>query len=116
MHTRFSLFTILPLYIILADKIDKPAKNENKPGFMIGTKIKNKEFYFFVEVKRANTARKYQSEDEYTKLMKQMNESVEDQLYLGLKIPTSLSLLIEGQFSSCMSHVRKTCYLMQIFW
>ncbi|KAL4210128.1 hypothetical protein AB4K20DRAFT_1906802 [Rhizopus microsporus] len=42
------------LYIILLNRIDKPGKSCKKPNFMIGTKIKAKEVYFFVEVKKTS--------------------------------------------------------------
>ncbi|KAG1515116.1 hypothetical protein G6F52_009758 [Rhizopus delemar] len=77
--------------------MDKPEKNGKKPDFMFGTKIKKREVYFFfVEVKRPEITSKYQPEDDYTKLMKQMKGSVDDQLCLGSKNPTSLGLLVEG--------------------
>ncbi|KAG0782212.1 hypothetical protein G6F17_011432 [Rhizopus arrhizus] len=76
---------------------DKPEKKRKKPDFMFGTKIKKREVYFFfVEVKRPEITSKYQPEDDYTKLMKQMKGSVDDQLRLGSKNPTSLGLLVEG--------------------
>ncbi|KAI8638381.1 hypothetical protein BD408DRAFT_477679 [Parasitella parasitica] len=59
----------------------------DKPDFMIGAKAK---------MKRPGATSKYQPEDDFTKLMKQMKGSVDDQLCLGAKIPTSLGLLIEG--------------------
>ncbi|KAG1138949.1 hypothetical protein G6F37_013237 [Rhizopus arrhizus] len=78
-------------------RIDKPEKNGKKPDFMFGTKIKRREVYFFfVEVKRPEMKSKYQPEDDFTKLMKQMKTSVDDQLCLGSKNPTSLGLLVEG--------------------
>ncbi|KAI7900863.1 uncharacterized protein BX663DRAFT_532229 [Cokeromyces recurvatus] len=72
-------------------------KNGKKLDFMIGAKVKSKEFYFFfVDVKKSETTSKYQPEDDYTKLMKQMKGSVDDQLYYGAKNPTCPGLLIEG--------------------
>ncbi|KAG1054755.1 hypothetical protein G6F46_006305 [Rhizopus delemar] len=66
--------------------IDKPDQNGKKPDFRIGTKVKSKELYFFlVEVKRPGTTSKYQPEDDYVKLMKQMKGSVDEQLRLGCK-------------------------------
>ncbi|KAG0781374.1 hypothetical protein G6F21_011679 [Rhizopus arrhizus] len=82
---------------LLYAMMDKPEKNGKKPDFMFGTKIKKREVYFFfVEVKRPEITSKYQPEDDYTKLMKQMKGSVDDQLCLGSKNPTSLGLLVEG--------------------
>ncbi|KAI7899592.1 uncharacterized protein BX663DRAFT_576921 [Cokeromyces recurvatus] len=82
---------------ILYAIIDKPNKDGKKPDFMIGTKVKSKELYFFfVEVKRPETTSKYQPEDDYAKLMKQMKGSVDEQLCLGVQNPSSLGLLVEG--------------------
>lgn len=67
---------------------------------MIGTKVKRKSIYFFyVEVKRSDTTSKYQPEDDFTRLMKQMKNSVCAQLFLGVMNPTSLGLLVEGILS-----------------
>ncbi|CAO0800133.1 unnamed protein product [Mucor circinelloides] len=77
--------------------IDKPNKDGKKPDFMIGTKVKSKELYFFfVEVKRLETTSKYQSEGDCAKLMKQRKGSVDEQLCLGVQNPSSLGLLVEG--------------------
>ncbi|KAG0928732.1 hypothetical protein G6F57_013836 [Rhizopus arrhizus] len=71
---------------LLYAMIDKPEKNGKKPDYMFGTKIKRREVYFFfVEVKRPEMKSKYQPEDDFTKLMKQMKGSVDDQLCLGSK-------------------------------
>lgn len=90
------------------DRIDKPNKDGKKPDFMIGTKVKSKELYFFfVEVKRPETTRKYQPEGDYAKLMKQMKGSVDEQLCLGVQNPSSPGLLVEGILSFCMSRPKK---------
>ncbi|KAI9254795.1 hypothetical protein BY458DRAFT_461973 [Sporodiniella umbellata] len=82
---------------ILYALIDKPNKDGKRPDFMIGTKVKSKDLYFFfVEVKRPKVMSRYQPEDDYTKLMKQMKGSVDDQLCLGVENPLSLGLLVEG--------------------
>lgn len=47
-------------------------------------------------MKRPDTTSKYQSEDDFTKLMKQMKGSVDEQLCLGVQNPLSLGLLVEG--------------------
>ncbi|KAI8078601.1 hypothetical protein BDF21DRAFT_341170, partial [Thamnidium elegans] len=58
---------------------DKPDRHKKKPDFMIGTKVKGKEIYFFfVEIKRPGTTSKYQPEDDFVKPMKQMKSSVCD--------------------------------------
>lgn len=49
--------------------------------------------------KRPDTSSKYQAEDDFTKLMKMMKDSVDEQLYLGIDNPTSLGLLVEGMYS-----------------
>lgn len=93
---------------MLMDRIDKPDQNGKKPDFMIGTKVKSKELYFFfVEVKRPETTSKYQPEDDYAKLMKQLKGSVDEQLRLGVEIPSSLGLLVEGMLSFCVSCTKK---------
>ncbi|KAG2237313.1 hypothetical protein INT48_009046, partial [Thamnidium elegans] len=77
--------------------IDKPESNNMKPDFMIGAKVRTKEVYFFfIEVKRPEATSKYQPEDDYTKLMKEMKCSVDTQLRLGVLNPTSLGVLVEG--------------------
>ncbi|KAG1041008.1 hypothetical protein G6F43_012186 [Rhizopus delemar] len=82
---------------IIYAMIDKSTESGRKPDFMIGTKAKKNEMYFFfIEVKRPETSSKYQPEDDFVKLMKLLKRSVDDQLYLGVKTPTSLGLLVEG--------------------
>ncbi|CAO3606583.1 unnamed protein product [Mucor hiemalis] len=77
--------------------MDKPLKNGKKSDFFIGRKMRSHELYFFsVEVKRPDTSSKYQAEDDFTKLMKMMKDSVDEQLRLGIENPTSLGLLVEG--------------------
>ncbi|KAI8063357.1 uncharacterized protein B0P05DRAFT_623423 [Gilbertella persicaria] len=77
--------------------IDKPNENGKKPGFMIGTKVKGKErYFFFVEVKRPDTVSKCQPESDFVKLMKHMKNSADQQLCLGVTNPLSLGLLVEG--------------------
>ncbi|CAO3656036.1 unnamed protein product [Mucor fragilis] len=67
----------------------------DKPDFMIGTKTKKEVYFFFVEVKRPDTASKYQPEDDYAKLMKHMKGSIDKQLRLGVETPLSLGLLVK---------------------
>ncbi|KAG1488552.1 hypothetical protein G6F45_012179 [Rhizopus arrhizus] len=81
---------------IIYAMINKSTESGRKPDFMIGTKVKKSEMYFFIEVKRPKTSSKYQPEDDIVKLMKLLKRSVDDQLYLGVETPTSLGLLIEG--------------------
>ncbi|KAI9245446.1 hypothetical protein BY458DRAFT_528873, partial [Sporodiniella umbellata] len=82
---------------ILYALIDKPNKDGKRPAFMVGTKFRSKDLYFFfVEVKRPKVLSRNQPEDDFVKLMKQMKRSVDDQLYLGVENPLSLGLLVEG--------------------
>ncbi|KAI8356593.1 hypothetical protein EDC96DRAFT_484054 [Choanephora cucurbitarum] len=68
-----------------------------KPDMLFGAKRKRKDFFFFfVEIKRPGQTSKYQPEDDLTKLLKQMKHSVDEQLFLGVKAPKSLGLLVEG--------------------
>ncbi|KAI8978951.1 hypothetical protein BDB01DRAFT_844005 [Pilobolus umbonatus] len=82
------------LYYAMSDKSENTGK---KPALMMGTKVKAKEVnFFFVERKRPGVSSRYQPESDYTKLLKQMKVSVDDQLCLGIKNPASLGLLLEG--------------------
>ncbi|KAI7866972.1 hypothetical protein BDF14DRAFT_1807063 [Spinellus fusiger] len=78
--------------------IDRSISNGKRPDFMLGTTTTNNNniFVFFVEVKRPNTTSCYQEEDDFTKLLKQMKLSIDSQLYLGVKDPFSLGLLLKG--------------------
>ncbi|KAI8047048.1 uncharacterized protein B0P05DRAFT_567014 [Gilbertella persicaria] len=53
-------------------------------------------FTFFVEVKRPGETSKYQKESDYVKLMKEMKDSLDKQIDLGLESPFSFGLLVEG--------------------
>jgi hypothetical protein len=76
------------------DRIDKPEKNKKKPDFMIE---KKKEIYFFfIEIKSPEALSKCQAEDDFVKLLKQMEGSIDDQLSFGINSPTSIGLLDEG--------------------
>lgn len=93
---------------MLMDRSDKPTKDRKKPDFMVGTKLKKKDLYFFfIEVKRPDTTSKYQPENDYTKLMKHMKGSVDEQLCLGVQNPLSLGILVEGMLSFYMSCTKK---------
>ncbi|KAI9243223.1 hypothetical protein BY458DRAFT_591636 [Sporodiniella umbellata] len=97
---------------ILYALIDKPNKNGKRPDFMIGTKVKSKDLYFFfVEVKRPKVMSRYQPEDDYTKLMKQMKGSVDDQLCLGVENPLSLGLLVEENLTGYCCTLFQTAIL-----
>lgn len=90
------------------NRIDKLDQNGKKPDFMIGTKVKSKELYFFfVEVKIPETTSKYQPEDNYTKLMKHIKGFVDEQLRLLVENPSSLGLLVEGMLTFCASCTKK---------
>lgn len=61
--------------------------------------IKNKNeslFAFFVEVKRPGQTSKYQPEDDYTKLLIEMKDSLDKQVDLGFVDPFCFGLLMEG--------------------
>ncbi|EPB90256.1 hypothetical protein HMPREF1544_02942 [Mucor circinelloides 1006PhL] len=77
--------------------IDKADKYKKKPDIMIGAEFKKKNYhFFFVEIKRPSTQSKYQAEDDYVKLLKEMKGSIDNQLLLGIENPSSLGLLVEG--------------------
>ncbi|ORE18491.1 hypothetical protein BCV71DRAFT_179465, partial [Rhizopus microsporus] len=77
--------------------IDKPDDSGKKPDFMIGSRPKKKEFYFFfVEIKRSDITSKHRAEDEFTKILKQMKDSADKALCLGVKGPVSLGLLFKS--------------------
>lgn len=86
------------IYILLI-RIDKPDQDRKKPDVMIGTQYKKKGIYFFyVEVKRPLMQSKYQVEDDAVKLHKEMKDSVNSQLSLGVENPSSLGPVVEGMF------------------
>ncbi|KAG1369271.1 hypothetical protein G6F61_012473 [Rhizopus arrhizus] len=86
---------------------DAPIDDGRKPDIAFGISYKGKgRFFFFVEVKRPGQSSIYQDEDDYVKLLKQMKTSVDAQIDLGVRNPTSLGLLVEGY--SC------TLYMMDI--
>lgn len=72
-------------------------QSNKKPDFMLGYKDRKRAVYFFyVELKRPDKVSKYQAEDDYTKLMKHMKNSIDNQVKLGIKTPVALGLLSEG--------------------
>ncbi|KAG2234470.1 hypothetical protein INT48_004849, partial [Thamnidium elegans] len=93
---------------IVYSLIDKPEDTGKKPDFMIGAKKRRTELYFFyMEVKRPDTTSRYQVEDDHTKLLKFMKESIDKQLRLGIEDPMSLGLLVEDIISLCVPYTRK---------
>lgn len=77
--------------------IDKPDQDRKKPDVMIGTQYKKKDIYFFyVEVKRPLMQSKYQIGDDAVKLHKEIKDSVNSQLSLGIENPSSLGPVVEG--------------------
>ncbi|PHZ08590.1 uncharacterized protein RHIMIDRAFT_268986, partial [Rhizopus microsporus ATCC 52813] len=74
--------------------IDGYEKDENeKPDFMLGIGSRKRElYYFYVELKRPECQSKYQKEDDYCKLLKQMKASVDKQVKLKLANPSSFGL------------------------
>ncbi|EIE86859.1 hypothetical protein RO3G_11570 [Rhizopus delemar RA 99-880] len=79
-------------------KIDVAEKNQKKkPDFKLGIMDRKREVYFFyIEIKRPEKESKYQEEDDFVKLMKEMKFSVDRQISLGMKNPLSFGLLCEG--------------------
>jgi hypothetical protein len=74
-----------------------PIDDGRKPDIAFGISYKGKgRFFFFVEVKRPGQSSIYQDEDDYVKLLKQMKTSVDAQIDLRVRNPTSLGLLVEG--------------------
>ncbi|KAG1176428.1 hypothetical protein G6F36_010956 [Rhizopus arrhizus] len=80
-------------------KIDVAEKNQKKkPDFKLGIMDRKREVYFFyIEIKRPEKESKYQEEDDFVKLMKEMKFSVDRQISLGMKNPLSFGLLCEGK-------------------
>lgn len=65
-----------------------------KPGYMKNGK---KSLYaFFVEVKRPGQSSRYQAEDDFVKLLKQMKDIMNKQIDIGFTKPFSFGLLVEG--------------------
>ncbi|KAI8979878.1 hypothetical protein BDB01DRAFT_852006 [Pilobolus umbonatus] len=94
---------------------DKPENNGRKPDLMMGTKVKAKEVnFFYVEVKRPGISSRYQPESGYTKLLKQMKVSVDDQLCFGIKNPASLGLLLEVERFSLVEENHELVHLPRI--
>jgi hypothetical protein len=68
-----------------------------KPDFSLGFKNKKRELYFFfVEAKRPGQHCSAQPEDDFSKLMKQMKASINQQVILGVHNPLSFGLLSVG--------------------
>ncbi|CAO3692094.1 unnamed protein product [Rhizopus stolonifer] len=79
---------------------DAPIDDGRKPDIAFGISYKGKgRFFFFVEVKRPGQFSIYQDEDDYVKLLKQMKTSVDAQIDLGVRNPTSLGLLISFDYN-----------------
>lgn len=80
--------------------MDGVEKSGAIPDYKLGyMKHKNKPlFALFVEVKRPGQTSKYQPEDDYTKLLKEIKDSLDKQVDLGFVNPFSFGLLMEGMF------------------
>ncbi|KAG1294133.1 hypothetical protein G6F60_006049 [Rhizopus arrhizus] len=78
--------------------MDGHEKQEKKrPDFMLGIEDRKRElYYFYIELKRPDCDSKYQKEDDFCKLMKQMKTSVDRQIKLKMANPISFGLLCEG--------------------
>lgn len=77
--------------------IDNPDHDNKKPDIMIGTEHKREDLYFFyVEIKRPAVHSRHQIEDDYVKLLKEMKDSIDGQLKVGIENSSSLRLLVEG--------------------
>ncbi|KAL9536598.1 hypothetical protein MBANPS3_012529 [Mucor bainieri] len=89
-------------------------KKRTKPDFMLGTEDRKRSVHFFyVEVKRPDIKSVHQEEDDYVKLLKQLKDSIDHQVKLGMSNPVSIGLLCEG-FSCCiymMAIVEEGVYL-----
>lgn len=82
---------------VVYDWIEKPKNDKKKPDIMIGAEQKKKSHYFFfVEIKKPSIYSNHQIEDSSIKLMREMKGSIDNQLKLGIKNPSSLGLLVEG--------------------
>lgn len=76
---------------------------------MLGLKTRKHEvYYFFVEVKRPLQESKYQPDSDFTKLMKLMKSSINNQLHYGFTEPFSLGLLCEGNIDIKCSIIKVT--------
>lgn len=73
----------------------------NVPDWKLGYMKHNSKslFSFFVEVKRSGQTSKYQTEDGYVKLMKEMKDSLDKQIVLRFDSPPFFfSLLVEDMY------------------
>lgn len=85
------------LYYIRSDTSDPSAASKKKAGFMLGFKDRKRTVYFFYfELKRLDKLSKYQAEYDFTKLLKHMKSSIDNQANLGIENPVALGLLCEG--------------------
>lgn len=75
-------------------------ESRNVPDWKLGyMKHKKKSlFAFFVKVKRPGQTSKYQAEDDYVKLMKEMKDGLDKQINLGFDSPFSFGLLAESMY------------------
>ncbi|CEP12306.1 hypothetical protein [Parasitella parasitica] len=106
-ETSFMQKYLLPylneIYMVNSQKnsvcamVDGVEESGNFPDWKLGyKKSKNKSlFIFFVEVKRPGQTSKYQAEDDYVKLTKEMKDSLDEQIELGFDSPFSFGLLVE---------------------
>lgn len=77
------------------DGFDK--KSEKKPDIKIGFKDRHRVVgCVYFEVKRPNVASKYQEEENFAKLLKQLKASLDYQVALNISSPVSFGVLCEG--------------------
>lgn len=93
---RVIIIVLLTFY-----SMDGYEKGESeKPDFMLGIADRKRELYFFyVELKRPECISRYQKEDDFCKLMKQMKVSVDKQVKLKLGWPVSFGLLCDDKYN-----------------
>jgi hypothetical protein len=93
---KLLLFGFTNLFIWY-NRIDGVEENSSKPDWKLGYRYKGKYiFVFFVEVKRPGKLSVYQANDDRIKPMKQMKDSTDNQIDLGVETPTSFDLLSES--------------------
>ncbi|KAG1462476.1 hypothetical protein G6F46_001392 [Rhizopus delemar] len=74
-------------------------KQAKKPDFIFEIQDRKRElYYFYIEMKRPGSKSVYQEEDDFTKLLKHLKKSIDDQAMLGMKTPESFGLLCEGKY------------------
>lgn len=79
------------------DAYDK--KSEKKPDVKIGFKDRKRVIdAVYFEVKRPNIESKYQAENDYVKLLKQLKVSIDYQVKLNIMSPVAFGVHCEGNY------------------